>query len=295
VAATPANVLIVGESGTGKELVARAIHHQSLVERGNFVPVNCGGIPESLVEAEFFGHRKGAFTGAHEDRMGFFQTADGGTLFLDEVCSLSLSAQACILRAIEQRAVVPVGQSRPVSIAVRLVAATNRDLAAAVAEGTFRDDLYYRLNVLEIRLPPLRDRREDIPRLAQHFVHKFNAQMQRRCPGLAAAAMRLLLQHEWKGNVRELQNVIERALIFAEDRLIEPGDLPFGLVDGPEDGGGLALRGAMQGYERQHILAVLEQCAFDKQRAARTLGIGLSSLYRKIDQLQLARALQKNS
>ncbi|HUW84532.1 MAG TPA: sigma-54 dependent transcriptional regulator [Phycisphaerae bacterium] len=295
VAGTPSNVLIAGESGTGKELVARAIHQQSLVESGSFVPVNCGGIPESLAEAEFFGHRKGAFTGAHEDRIGFFQAADGGTLFLDEVCSLSMSAQACILRAIEDRSVVPVGQSRPISVDVRLVAATNRDLSEAVAEGEFREDLYYRINVVELRLPPLRDRREDIPRLAQHFVHKFNRQMRRRCPGLTASAVRLLMQHEWKGNVRELQNVIERALIFAEDRLIEPRDLPFGLLDEWEDGNGFALRIAMQTYERQHIMTVLEQCDFDKQRAAQLLGIGLSSLYRKIDQLHLSPALNKDN
>jgi DNA-binding NtrC family response regulator len=295
VAATPSNVLIVGESGTGKELVARAIHQQSLVESGSFVPVNCGGIPESLAEAEFFGHRKGAFTGAHEDRIGFFQAADGGTLFLDEVSSLSMSAQACILRAIEDRSVVPVGQNRPISVDVRLVAASNRDLSEAVAEGTFREDLYYRINVVEIRLPPLRDRREDIPRLAQHFVHKFNRQMKRRCPGLTASAVRLLMQHRWKGNVRELQNVVERALIFAADRLIEPRDLPFGPFDEWEEGNGFGLRSAMQTYERQHIMTVLEQCDFDKQRAAQLLGIGLSSLYRKIDQLQLSPALAKGS
>lgn len=296
VASTLSNMLIVGESGTGKELVARAIHHNSLVRSGNFVAVNCGGIPETLVEAEFFGHRKGAFTGAHQSRMGYFQAADGGTLFLDEISSLSKAAQACILRAVEQRVVVPVGQPGTVQIDVRLIAATNCDLAQLVAEGLFREDLYYRLNVVEIRLPPLCEKRQDIPRLAQHFVAKFNRQMKRRCQGLTSAAMRMLLQHKWRGNVRELQNVIERALIFAKDRLIEPRDLPFDPLDGQqEEGEHLKLKNAMRIYERQHILAVLQQYDFNKPRAAQMLGIGLSSLYRKLDQLQVDLGMDEGS
>jgi DNA-binding NtrC family response regulator len=216
VAPTRSNVLITGESGTGKELVAHAIHSLSPTNKGRFVAVNCSAIPEMLLESELFGHKKGSFTSAFDDKEGLFETARGGTLFLDEIGHMPMGCQVKLLRAVEQRQILPVGSTRPVDVDLRLIAATNRDLAREIKEGCFRQDLYYRLNVVGVHLPPLRERREDIPLLAEHFVKKYNAEMGKHCVRVSGEAMRQLIAHEWKGNVRELQNVIERAVIFGD-------------------------------------------------------------------------------
>ncbi|VAX39459.1 Nitrogen regulation protein NR(I), GlnG (=NtrC), partial [hydrothermal vent metagenome] len=282
------SVLIVGESGTGKELFARAIHYNGASRDNHFVAVNCGAIPDSLIESELFGHRRGAFTGAVADRIGYFEAANGGTLFLDEISTLPLAVQSSLLRVLEERMVVPVGDTRPRPVDVRIIAASNQDLHALVREKIFREDLLYRLDVVRLELPPLRERREDIPKLAHHFLEKYTREMNKRISGISNNAMRALLDHEWRGNVRELENVIERAVIFAEDRDIRLKDLPFGAPDIPEDLGE-DLKEAVHRFERQHILAGLKHHDYDKAETARHLGIGLSSLYRKLDELKIPK------
>ncbi|MBT8485910.1 MAG: sigma-54-dependent Fis family transcriptional regulator [Phycisphaerales bacterium] len=283
------NVLIIGESGTGKELFARAIHYSGVTRSKAFVPVNCGAIPESLIESELFGHRKGAFTGAIRDKIGYFEAAHGGTLFLDELSALPTGVQTSLLRVLEERVVVPVGDTSPRMIDVRVIGASNQDLDRLVTKGVFREDLLFRLNVVRIDLPPLRQRRSDIPLLAQHFIQKFTTQMNKRVSGITNGAMRALLGHEWRGNVRELQNVIERAVIFAEDRAIDVGDLPFE-TDADDNASGEDLREALRQFERQHIIYSLRRHRFDKTATARDLGIGISSLYRKLEELEIPKA-----
>ncbi len=226
-AAAKSTVLIFGESGTGKELVARAIHHNGITRDKPFVPVNCGAIPETLIASELFGHRKGSFTGATADRVGYFEAAGGGTLFLDEISTLPLQTQSMLLRVLEERVVVPVGNTRGRPVDVRIIAATNRDLREMVSQGQFREDLMYRLDVVKLELPPLRQRREDIPLLAHHFLRKYAGQMNKPVPGMTNGAMRALLGYGWPGNIRELENVIERAVIFADGHEIGVADLPF--------------------------------------------------------------------
>jgi DNA-binding NtrC family response regulator len=296
IAHTMSNVLICGESGTGKELVARALHYGGVTQDKPFVAVNCGGLPETLVESELFGYRRGAFTGAESDRIGYFQAADGGTLFLDEIANLPLHSQAVLLRAIEQKAVTRVGDHRPRSVTVRVVAATNRDLEKMIEEGTFREDLYFRLNVIRITLPPLRERIEDIDCLVEHFVAKYNAELKCRCPGFNAEAMEAMRRHYWRGNVRELENAVERALIFAGDQEIALGDLPFAdqssLV--PPREGRMDLRSALRNFERQYITRTLGQFNDNKVTTAEALGIGLSSLYRKIEELGIMKVARES-
>ncbi len=288
VARTRSNVLIVGESGTGKELIARAIHQRGVTAAEPFVAVNCGGIPETLFESEMFGHRRGAFTGAVRDKIGFFEAADGGTLFLDEVGNLSPGAQMALLRAIEEKAVIRIGDTRAVRFELRIVSATNRDLADLVAAGKFREDLYFRLNVVQMVLPPLRDRRDDIPYLVQHFICKYNAEMNRACTGIVDEALRALLGRPWKGNIRELENVIERALIFAEDRDITPADLPFAPPPAETSAAGEgSLAEVLREVERRQIAAALERLGNDKAAAAQALGISLPTLYRKLAEFDL--------
>lgn len=282
------NVLIVGESGTGKELFARAVHYNGVTRDKPFVPVNCGAIPESLIESELFGHRKGAFTGAIQDRVGFFEAANGGTLFLDEISTLQLGVQASLLRVLEDRVVVPVGDTRPRPVDLRIIAATNDDPSRLSAEGKFREDLLYRLDVVRLLLPPLRDRRQDIPLLVHHFLEKYTRQMSKQVPGLTNGAMRGLMNHEWRGNVRELENVIERAVIFADDRPIGVEDLPFDVGDLTDDAGE-DLKEAIRQFERQHIIYSLRRHNNDKAKTARSLGIGVSSLYRKLDELNIPK------
>jgi two-component system response regulator PilR (NtrC family) len=278
------NVLIVGESGTGKELFARAIHYNGVTREKPFVAVNCGAIPETLIESELFGYRRGAFTGAIRDKVGYFEAANGGTLFLDEISTLPLAVQSSLLRVLEEKVVVPVGDTHPRPIELRVIAASNQDLEKMVAEKTFREDLLFRLNVVKITLPPLRQRKEDIPLLVHHFLDKYTRQMNKHVPGLTNGAMRALLNHEWRGNVRELENVIERAVIFAEGRQIGVEDMPF-TTEGITDDVSEDLKEALSQFERQHILYSLRRHNYDKSETAKHLGIGVSSLYRKLDEL----------
>lgn len=285
------SVLIVGESGTGKELFARAIHYNGITRDKPFIAVNCGAIAESLIESELFGHRKGSFTGAIKDRIGYFEAANGGTLFLDEISTLPIQVQSSLLRVLEERVVVPVGDTRPRPVEVRIIAASNQNLQTQCREGKFREDLLYRLDVVRLQLPPLRQRRQDIPLLAQHFLDKYTKKMNKHVMGISNAAMRALLNHEWRGNVRELENVIERAVIFAELRDLEPQDLPFQSA-GDEPDTGEDLKQALMQFERQHIIASLKRHSNDKAETAQHLGIGVSSLYRKLEELRIPKDLQ---
>ncbi|HTW95600.1 MAG TPA: sigma-54 dependent transcriptional regulator [Tepidisphaeraceae bacterium] len=284
--AVKSNVVIVGESGTGKELFARAVHYNGITRDKPFVPVNCGAIPETLIESELFGYRRGAFTGAMRDKIGYFEAANGGTIFLDELSTLPKNVQASLLRVLEEKAVVPVGDTHARAVDVRIIAASNQDLEKMVEKGEFREDLLFRLNVVKLQLPPLRQRKEDIPLLVHHFLAKYCKEMNKEVPGLTNGAMRALLSHPWRGNVRELENVIERAVIFTEDREIGVEDLPFS-VEGIADDVGEDLKTAMEHFERQHILYSLRRHHYDKAETARSLGIGVSSLYRKMDELKI--------
>jgi DNA-binding NtrC family response regulator len=284
VTSLPSHVLITGESGTGKDLVARAIHDRGSRAKAPFVPINCAAIPEPLLESELFGHAKGAFTGAVESKEGLLRTAGEGTIFLDELGDMPLPIQAKLLRAIESREIQPVGSTRRVGIQARVLAATHRDLRAEAAAGRFREDLYYRLAVVEIHVPPLRERREDIPALANHFVDKYARDLGRDVRGISRDALRLLSGHEWKGNIRELSNAIERAVIFAAGQELAPDDLPDAVrAATPRDPEySPDLRAATAEFERAHILRVIEECGGNKRKAARLLGLGVTSLYRKL-------------
>ncbi len=282
------SVLIIGESGTGKELVAKAIHYNGESRNKRFVAVNCGAIPETLIEAEMFGYRKGAFTGATRDKVGYFEAADNGTIFLDEISALPLSAQATLLRVLEDRMVIPVGDTRPRRIDVRVVAATNEDIDSLVAAKEFRTDLLFRLDVVRLKIPPLRERKRDIPLLVHHFLQKFSTEMARIAPGVSNTAMQCLLAHEWPGNIRELQNIIERAVIFSDGGVVDVGDLPFVPCETSESEAE-DLKESIQRFERQHIISSLERHHFDKAETAKHLHIGLSSLYRKMEDYEIPK------
>ena len=275
------NVLVTGESGTGKELVARAIHAASPRHGQPFVPINCGAIPEALLESQLFGHVKGAFTSAVQASCGLFIAADRGTVFLDEIGEMPLHLQVKLLRVIEEKQVWPVGSTKPVQVDIRIIASTNRDLVKEVEAGRFRCDLFYRLNVVHLALPPLRERREDIPLLADHFVLEFNLKLARRVRAIEPGVLELLLASPWKGNVRELEHVIESAMILSEGEVLTVGNLPRGFV-GESIPAEESLRELNRRSQRQHILAVLARNQFDKRKAARILGISLASLYRKL-------------
>jgi len=285
VAPTRSTVLIQGESGTGKEVLARYIHDLSGGER--FLAVNCAAIPNDLLENQLFGHRKGAFTGADRDQAGVFVHAGDGTVFLDEIADLSLATQAKLLRAIEQKEIMPVGANEPVRVDARILAATNRALAGEVEAGRFREDLFYRLNVVTLQLPPLRDRREDIPELVEFLLAKHAKALNKRIAGVSHEAMRILMACPWKGNVRELDNALQRAVILGDGPLVTPVDLPPDLAPIPDDPNLVDdLSQAMKRFEKRHIERILRQTA-NKKEAAERLGIGLSSLYRKIDELNV--------
>jgi DNA-binding NtrC family response regulator len=285
---TRSNVLITGESGTGKELVARALHAVGPDADAAFLAVNCAAIPHDLLENQLFGHVRGAFTGADRDRAGLFVAAGRGTVFLDEIGEMPLPVQAKLLRAIEHKEVLPVGATRSVAFAARVVAATNKDLPAEVAAGRFRADLYYRLDVLSIHLPPLRERREDIPELVATLLARQARRLGKRVDGADNATMRGLMAAPWKGNIRELDNALERAVILGEGPILTPDDFPPGLMAAPCPAAtGDDLRAAVRDYERQHIQRVLSESGDDKREAARRLGLGLSSLYRKLEELGL--------
>jgi DNA-binding NtrC family response regulator len=286
-APTRSTVLVCGESGSGKELIARALHFQGKQRSGRFLAVNCAAIPNELLENQLFGHRKGAFTGADRDQVGIFLHAGDGTVFLDEISELPLVTQAKLLRAIEQKEVFPVGANEPVHVEARVIAATNRDLLERVEQGQFREDLYYRLNVVGIRLPALRERREDIPELVDFLIAKHSRQLGKPVKGVTHEAMRMLSSCRWKGNVRELDNAIQRALILGEGELIVPADLPPDLAPATTDPTAVEdLNEAVRRFEKQHIERILAETP-DKKEAARRLNMGLSSLYRRIVELEI--------
>jgi two-component system, NtrC family, response regulator PilR len=293
---TRTSVLITGESGTGKELVARALHSEGNRAARSFVAVNCGAIPDELMESELFGHRRGAFTGAVHDKIGLFQQADGGTLFLDEIGELSLGLQVKLLRALQERKVKPVGDTVESEVDVRLITATNRELEEEVARGAFRSDLYYRLNVIEVRLPSLRQRREDIPLLVEHFLRRYAVEQDRRITGLTPEALRVLQAYDYPGNVRELENIIEHAVTLTAGPRIDTGDLPRlrqpaatpAAASGaelaiPEEG--FDLDRALADYERAIVTRALAQAGGVRKRAARLLGITFRSLRYRLAKL----------
>jgi len=289
VAPLSSTILITGESGTGKELVARAIHRQSPRAVHKFIPVNCAAIPENLVESELFGYLKGAFTGAIRDKTGLFKVAEGGTIFLDEVVSIPLNLQVKLLRAIEQKEIMPVGGTKSEFIDVRIVAATNKHLAEEVEKGNFRRDLYYRLNVVEIIIPPLRERPEDIPELVNHFLHVYNVQLNKKIHGIDPAVLNRFTNYDWKGNVRELENSMERAMIMCDGDVLRPEHFPqINLPRTRPDELEYGLKESIKKFERETILKALESAGHDKSRAASLLGMSLSSLYRKISELGIA-------
>jgi len=290
VADTESTVLITGRSGTGKELVARALHFTSKRKNHPFIVVNCGAISDNLIESELFGHKKGAFTGAVSDKDGFMKAANSGTLFLDEIGEMPSNLQVKLLRAIQEKEYTPVGTTSSLPVNVRFIASTNKDLSEEVKEGNFREDLFYRLNVIEIKLPSLRDRQEDIPLIANHFVDKYRKEMNKPVKGISEEAMRILINHEWKGEVRELENVIERSLIFCDNEYIDKKDLPESFVD--EDGAfSFSLSGSLEDsvkkYERDIIMNALESNQFNKEKTADDLKVGLSTLYRKLKELNI--------
>jgi two-component system nitrogen regulation response regulator NtrX len=294
VAPSSGRALIFGENGTGKELVARAIHAQSRRAQGPFVEVNCAAIPEELIESELFGHTKGSFTGAHASRKGKFELADGGTLFLDEIGDMSLKTQAKVLRALQEQRIEPVGGAGSVTVDVRVIAATNKDLEEEIRRGTFRDDLYFRLNVIPFRVPPLRERRDDIPVLARHFVEVLSTEHGRRAKPITPEALEVLARLPWPGNVRELRNIIERLVIMTPGERIEARHLPASLLEAlPEgvvpatvaaeaSGEATTLAAAREEFERQYILRRYHQCSGNMSRTAEALGVERSNLYRKM-------------
>jgi DNA-binding NtrC family response regulator len=292
VAQTQSTVLITGESGVGKEVVARAIHLRSGRREKVFLPVNCSAIPETLLESQLFGYVKGAFTGAVSSQEGLFQRARGGTIFLDEIGEMPLSLQPKLLRAIEEKEVLPVGSTQPVQVDVRIIASTNRDLKVEVESGRFREDLYYRLNVIRIHVPPLRERRADIPLLVDHLIRRHNREMKKAYKGVEHGAMKVLMGLTWKGNIRELDNVLERAMILGDGEWVRVADLPR-LEDGEieEEQREVVrhnLREALRAYERSHIEQVLRETEGDRTRAAKLLGVSRSSLYRKLEKLGIS-------
>lgn len=285
VAATDATVLIEGESGTGKELMAKLVHQQSKRAEGPFLAVNCGAMPEDLLESELFGHMKGAFTGAHRNQKGLFEAADGGTLFLDEIAETSQNFQVKLLRTLQERSIRRLGDAQEVPVDVRLIAATNQDLAHMVRQGRFRQDLFFRVKVIPIYLPPLRERRDDILPLAENFLKRLGNRMGRRhTPKLTEGAENRLLQHNWPGNVRELENSLERALIINRSDRIDTEDLVMEdcLPLQPESGEQDSRQLSMAELEKRHILNVLSYCEHNKVKTAEILGIGYNTLWRKL-------------
>ena len=287
---TESTILITGNSGTGKELVAKAVHYNSIRKNKPFIVVNCGAISDNLIESELFGHKKGAFTGAISDKEGYMKAAEGGTLFLDEIGDMPLNLQVKLLRAIQEKEYTPVGTALTLPINVRFVASTNKDLQEEVNKGNFREDLFYRLNVVDIHIPSLKEREEDIPLLADHFLNKYRKEMNKSIKGISNEAMRALLNHEWKGEVRELENTIERAVIFCKEDFIQPGHLPPTFrsyssgIEFPLSG---SLEDAVRRFEKDAILKALENNENNKEKTAETLQVGLSTLYRKMKELDI--------
>jgi two-component system response regulator AtoC len=293
-ARSSSTILVLGESGSGKEVLARAIHAESPRAAGPFVEVSCAALTETLLESELFGHEKGAFTGATARRKGKFEAAHQGTLFLDEIGDIGPKLQLDLLRVLEERRFHRIGGNQPVEVDVRIVAATNRDLQRAVAAGTFREDLFYRLNVIPIRVPPLRERREDIPLLVDLFVERLSAELGREIEGVSAEAMDALMASPWPGNVRELRNVLERGAVVARGPIIELGDLGLGVPPGPateraRPGAATSPTDSLDEVERRHIAAVLAHTGFNVSQSARVLGVDRVTLYNKMRKYGLKR------
>lgn len=289
---TESNVLVTGETGTGKELVARSIHDvvDGEDEKPPFVAVNCAALTESLLESELFGHTEGAFTGATGEKKGYFEEADGGTLFLDEISEMNVDLQSKLLRAIERKEIQRVGSTETIPVDARIIASSNRDLESAVQQEEFREDLYYRLNVLHIQMPPLRSRREDIPLLVDHFIKEFNQKMNRKVLGAENTAIQSLMTYDWPGNVRELENVVERWMIVCSDDVLKKADLPGEIRGSRDESRDLPddLKQAVDAYEKQHIRRVLESSDGNRSRAAERMGIDPSTLYRKLEKHSLS-------
>jgi DNA-binding NtrC family response regulator len=288
VAPTDATVLVTGESGTGKELVTRAIHHASPRRFHPLVVIHCGALTETLLESELFGHEKGAFTGAQYRKKGKFEIAEGGTVFLDEIGDISLKTQTDLLRVLQEHEIVRVGSTQPITVDFRCVAATNKNLEQLIEEGKFRPDLFYRLNVFHIELPPLRDRHEDIPLLVNHFVRKFSLQMNKKINRVNPAAMDLLQQQSWPGNIRELENAIERAMVVAQEPEIREQDFAF-KPSAPSSNGASK---SLEDMEKAHILRILEQCSWNQTRAAEMLQIDRVTLHHKLKKYGWSRPVE---
>ncbi|MFO1464775.1 MAG: sigma-54 dependent transcriptional regulator [bacterium] len=299
VADTDSTVLLLGESGTGKELVAKAIHYNSRRSERPLVPVNCAAIPEDLLESELFGHVKGAFTGAVVSRTGRFEMADGGTLFLDEIGDMSPKLQVKLLRVLQERRFEPVGSGRSIEVDVRIIAATNKNLEKAVKDQSFREDLFYRLNVIPIKIPPLRDRKGDIPLLVEHFLERFSKENGKKTPQITPECMQLLSSYPWPGNVRELENAIERLVILKSEHLIAVKDLPEKFLQGggkiftsvqiPDNG--ISFKNVVNDFENELILRALEKTAWNKNKAATLLKLNRTTLVEKIKRRQLEKVI----
>ncbi len=297
VADTDSTILICGESGTGKELIAKAIHYRSSRANKPFVSINCSALPENLLESELFGHVKGSFTGAIRDKDGLFKVASGGTFFLDEVGETSPAIQVKLLRVLQEREIIPVGGTKPIKVDVRLIAATNADLEKAVKEERFRADLYYRLNVIPINIPPLRDRRDDIPLLVDHFLKLASEKMGRR-KGITKQAMDLLINYDWPGNVRELENIMERAVILEEGDEITVDSLPDKIKNHINSSKKIVMQKAkmtLEELDKEYLISVLEETNWQKKKASSILGINASTLYRKIQRYGIKRETVKQS
>lgn len=275
------NVIIRGESGTGKELIARAIHHNGPRRKNRFIAVNCGAIPDNLLENELFGHEKGAFTGAYEQKKGLIEAADGGTLFLDEIGNISEPMQVRLLRVIQERSFFRIGGTREVNVDVRFICATNQDIERLVEEGRFREDLFHRLNVITLSLPPLRERRKDIPLLISHFIKKFNHYYGKEIKGVTEDALKVLVNYNWRGNIRELENVIERAMTLMDGDMITVSNLPDYIFERDETREIKRMIPTLREMEKMHILHVLKETGGDRARAAEMLGIDKTTLWRK--------------
>ncbi|MDI6762175.1 MAG: sigma-54 dependent transcriptional regulator [Thermodesulfobacteriota bacterium] len=299
VADTDSTILILGESGTGKELIARALHYNSYRREGPFVPVNCAAIPSELLESELFGHEKGAFTNAIRTRIGRFELANGGTLFLDEIGDMNPNLQSKLLRVLQERQFERIGGMKPIKVDIRIISATHQDLKKAVLKKKFREDLYYRLNVIPIEIPPLRQRKSDIPLLAFHFIHHFSKSKRKKVTGITDEAMERLMEYDWPGNVRELENMIERLIILTGSEMIDLPDLPErvlppsskeigGTMDIPQEG--LSLETALNELEKQLILQALNKSGWVKNKAAQLLHMNRTTLIEKIKRQNLHRS-----
>jgi len=278
------NILISGQTGTGKELVARSIHKNSPRVDKPFVPVNCGAIPDNLYESEFFGYKKGSFTGAISDHDGLFKSANDGTIFLDEIGDLPEHMQIKLLRVLQEKEIRPVGSTKEIKVDFRLIAATNKDLQELVQEGTFREDLFYRLNVIEIKLPALKDRKDDIPILVDHFIKIYNDELGKNIMCVDNEVMKIFLNYEWKGNLRELENLIERAVLLCENDVITIREIPSYIIQKTDTGDEIPnnLNQALENFEKSHVIKILMMTNWNRTEAAKFLGIDFSTLYRKM-------------